>query len=146
MKMIVFVLLNLCFSCSTKSTNQIKDNNILMNDLWQKKATAEDVKKVFGDNFKQVDSGIIYTFPSSKFPERGFFFDSSDKLRGQFIFMNKAALENFKKAITCDWKESEEKKTIAHYTKMIKKGSCSSLSISYEADPSLNAFEVRWKK
>lgn len=146
MRTILIVILTLCFSCSTKPTNEVKDKYILMNDLWQKKASIDEIKKSFGNNSKSVDSGIIYTFPNSKFPEIGFFFDSSSKLRGQFAFMDEASLEYFKKAMKCEWKESEEKRPIAHYTRTIKKGSCSDLSITYETYPSLNAFEVRWKK
>lgn len=146
MRTMYFIVLIFCISCSSKSTNQSKDKYILMNDLWQKKATDEEVKKSFGDNSKKVDSGVIYTFPNSNFPEIGFFFDSSTKLREQFAFMDEASLERFKKVIKCDWKETEEQREIAHYTRTIKKGSCSDLSISYETYPSLNAFEVRWKK
>lgn len=146
MRTVLFFILILCFSCSTKSTNEMKDKFVLMNDLWQKKVTAEDVKKMFGENFKEVDSGIIYTFPNSKFPEQGFFFDSSQKLRGQFAFMDEASLVRFKKALGCDWKESEEKRTVAHFERTIKKGLCPKLSMSYETYPGLNAYEFRWKK
>lgn len=146
MRTIFIILLLFCFSCTTGSTYHTEDKYVLMNDLWQNKATDKDVKRTFGHNFKDVESGIIYTFPNSKFPELGFFFDSSSKLRGQFAFMDQASLERFKKAIKCDWKETEEKKSIAHYTRTIKKGSCLNPSISYETYPDLNAFEVRWKK
>jgi hypothetical protein len=146
MRAIFIILLSLCFSCSTKSTDHAEDKYVLMNDLWQNRATAEDVKKTFGHHFKDVESGIIYTFPNSKFPERGFFFDSSNKLRGQFAFMDQASLERLKKTIKCEWKEIEEKRSIAHYTRIFKKGSCSNPSISYETYPDLNAYEVRWKR
>jgi hypothetical protein len=145
MRTILFMFFAFCFSCSTKSTDQLRDKYTLMNDLWQKKATAEDVKKTFGDNFKEVASGIIYTFPNSKFPELGFFFDSSNKLRGQFAFMDEASLGRFKKTLKCNWQETQEERTIAHYIRTIKKGLCTDLSISYETYLSLNAYEVRWK-
>ena len=146
MRTMYFIVLIFCLSCSSKSTTLSKDKFVLMNDLWQKKATYEEVKKNFGDNSKKVDSGVIYTFPNSNFPEIGFFFDSSTKLHEQFAFMDETSLESFKKLIKCVWKETEEKREIAHYTRTIKKGTCSDPSISYETYPSLNAFEVRWKK
>ena len=47
-------------------------------------------------------------FPNSKFPEIGLFFDSSDKLLEQFVFMDKSSLESFKSALKCKWNETEE--------------------------------------
>ena len=146
MRIVFLTILTLCFSCSTKPTDQVKDKYALMNDLWKDKANAEDIKRAFGDGFKEVESGIIYTFPNSKFPELGFFFDSTNKLRGQFAFMDEAALESFKKTMNCNWRETEEKRQIAHYIRTINKGTCSSLSISYETYVGLNAYEVRWKR
>ena len=145
MRIVFLTILTLCFSCSTKPTDQVKDKYALMNDLWKDKANAEDIKRAFGDGFKEVESGIIYTFPNSKFPELGFFFDSSNKLRGQFAFMDEASLGRFKKTLKCNWQETQEERTIAHYLRTIKKGLCTDLSISYETYLSLNAYEVRWK-
>jgi hypothetical protein len=106
----------------------------------------EDVKKVFGNKSHSVESGIIYTYPNSKFPEMAFFFDSSNKLREQFVFLQEAELQKFKSTINCKLKETVETRDIAHYQRTIKKGSCSELNITYETYPDLNAFELRWKK
>ena len=78
-------------------------------------ASLDDVKKAFGMSFIDVDFGITYSFPNSKSPEMAFFFDSSNKLREQFAFLDETPLKKFKKAIHCDWKESEDVKDIAHY-------------------------------
>jgi hypothetical protein len=146
MRTLIFLLLALCVSCTTNTKEQVTSTYLEMKNLWKKNATTEDVKKTFGNNFKEVDSGIIYTFANSKFPEFGFFFDTSNKLRSQFAYMGEASLESFKKELKCDWKETQENKSIAHYTKIVKKGSCTDRSISYEMNSGLNAFEVRWKK
>lgn len=146
MKTVLITILALCFSCSTKQIAEKKDKYILMDDLWREEATIDEIKKTFGDHFKEVESGIIYTFPNSNFPETGFFFDSSSKLRGQFVFMDEASLARFKKAMKCNWKETEETKLVTHYTRTYTKGSCTDLSISYETYPEMNAFEVRWKR
>ncbi len=74
------------------------------------------------------------------------FFDSSDRLIEQFVFMPQQALQQFKSAIDCKWQEAAEKKDIAHYERIIKKGICPALSISYETYLDLNAYEVRWKR
>lgn len=76
----------------------------------------------------------------------GFFFDSSNKLRGQFAFLDESSLQHFKKAVHCEWKETEEVKDVDHYQRTIKKGSCPNLSISYETYLGLNTYEVRWKR
>ena len=109
------------------------------------KANSAEVKKTFGDKFSIVESGIAYNYPNTKFPEMAFFFDSSNKLREQFVFLQEAALQEFKKAMNCKWKETEEVKAMAHYQRTIKKGSCPELGISYETYLDLNAYELRWK-
>ena len=117
-----------------------------MNDLWRMKATPDEIKKIFGGSYIVVDEGITYSYPNSKFPEMGFFFDSSNKLREQFVFLPEDKLQEFKKETDCKWKETEEVKNVAHYQRTIKKGSCSTLSITYETYLGLNAYEMRWKR
>jgi hypothetical protein len=62
------------------------------------------------------------------------------------VFLQETALQEFKKAMNCKWKETEEVKAIAHYHRTIKKGSCPELGISYETYFDLNAYELRWKR
>lgn len=117
-----------------------------MNDLWKMNGGIEDVKKVFGNKSRPVESGIMYTNPNSKFPEMAFFFDSSNKLREQFVFLQKAKLQEFKKEINCNWQETVETRDIAHYQRTIKKGSCPELNITYATYLDLNGFELRCKR
>ncbi len=147
MKIIFLIVLTLSTSCSvTPRAEGKKVKFIQMHELWKIKASVDDVKKTFGTNFKNVDSGLTYSFPNSKYPEMGFFFDSTKKLHEQFAFLDEGSLQSFKKAVHCEWKETEEVKDIAHYQRIIKKGSCPNLSISYETYLDLNAYEVRWKR
>lgn len=146
MKMILITFLVSFSSCSVTSKVEGKTKFIQMHELWKMKASLNDVKKTFGTNFKDVDSGLTYSFPNSKFPEMGFFFDNSHNLREQFAFLDEGALQILKKELHCEWKETEEVKDIAHYQRTIKKGSCPNLSISYETYLDLNAYEVRWKR
>lgn len=146
MKMILILFVVSLYSCSVTSKAEGKNKFIQMHELWKMKASPDDIKKTFGMSFKDVDSGITYSFPNSKFPEMGFFFDGSNNLREQFAFLDEASLQDFKKTIHCEWKETEEVKDIAHYQRTIKKGTCPNLSISYETYLGLNAYEVRWKR
>ncbi len=146
MKIFYMVILITITSCSSNDVVGSKSKYVQMNDLWEMKANISDVKKVFGNDFHVVDSGITYSYPNSKFPQMAFFVDSSNKLREQFIFLQEAALQEFKKAMKCKWKETEEIRDIAHYQRIIKKGFCPKLNISYETYLDLNAYEVRWKR
>ncbi len=146
MKMSFMLLLLVISSCSSSDTLQSKSKYIQMNELWIMKASSNDVKRVFGNKFTVVESGITYNYPNSKYPEMVFFFDESNKLREQFVFLQEAALQKFKKTFNCGWKETEEVRDIAHYQRVIKKGSCPELNISYETYLDLNAYELRWKK
>jgi hypothetical protein len=146
MKIVLMLILFAASSCSSSDSVGAKNKYIQMNDLWKMKANSDDVKKVFGNTFKVVESGIAYNYPNSNFPEIAFFFDNSNKLREQFVFLQEVALQEFKKAMDCKWKETEEVKKISHYYRIIKKGSCSALNISYETYLDLNSYEVRWKR
>ncbi|MBL7664297.1 MAG: hypothetical protein JNM93_04140 [Bacteriovoracaceae bacterium] len=146
MKMIFSIFLFSLASCANTSAFEKEDKFIKMHQLWMANASLFDVKKAFGESFKNVENGISYNFSDSRFPEMAFFFDKSNKLKEQFAFLNEASLLNFKKAVKCDWKETEETKEMAHYSRTIKKGSCPNLSISYETYLNLNAYEVRWKR
>lgn len=143
---ILFIALFSIISCSSNDIAMKESKYIHMNDLWKMNAGIEDVKKVFGNKSHSVESGIMYTFPNSKFPEMAFFFDNSNKLREQFVFLQEAALQEFKKEINCNWKETVETRDIAHYQRTIKKGCCPELNITYETYLDLNAFELRWKR
>lgn len=145
MKMILMLILFSLSSCSSSDTVKPKNKYIQMNNLWKMKANSADVKKTFGDKFNIVKSGITYNYPNTKFPEMAFFFDKSNKLSEQFVFFNEAALQEFKKEMNCKWKETEEVKAMAHYQRIIKKGSCPKLGMSYETYLNLNAYELRWK-
>jgi hypothetical protein len=146
MKIALMLILLALSSCSSSDTIEQKNKYIQMNDLWKKKASSADVQNVFGDKLNSVDSGITYNYPNTNFPEMAFFFDSSNRLREQFVFLQEAALQEFKKAMNCKWIETEVVKDIAHYQRTIKKGSCPALSITYETYLGLNAYEVRWKR
>lgn len=145
MKIFIVALFSI-FSCSSNDIVINESKYIQMNDLWKMNGGIEDVKKVFGNKSRPVESGIMYTYPNSNFPEMAFFFDSSNKLREQFIFLQEAELQKFKSTINCKWKETQEIKDISHYQRTIKKGSCSELNITYETYLDLNAFELRWKR
>ena len=145
MKKLNLLLFFFISACSSGPASK-KNKYLLLNELWQKHSAMSEVVQILGKGYVKVDSGLVYRYPNSKRPEIGLFFDSSGKLTEQFVFMDEKALIQFKSSIDCRWKETEEKKDIAHYQRTIKKGSCPSLSISYETYLDLNAYEVRWKR
>jgi hypothetical protein len=145
MKKLILPLLVFFSACSSIAENK-KNQYLVLNELWEKQSTRSEVVKILGNGFKEVDSGIVYTYPNSNRPRIGLFFDSSNKLREQFVFLQEAALQEFKKAMKCKWKETEEVRDIVHYQRTIKKGSCSELNINYETYLDLNAYELRWKR
>lgn len=145
MKKLILPLLLFISACSTSA--EVKKNKyLLLNELWQKHSTRSEVIRTLGDGFIEVDSGIVYRYPNSNRPEIGLFFDSSNRLDEQFVFMGEQSLTQFKSSLECKWKETEEVIDVAHYQRTIRKGSCPDLSISYETYLGLNAYEVRWKR
>ncbi len=145
MKKLIVPLL-LFISACTSSAEPKKNKYLVLNELWKNRSTSNEVIKMLGNDYVKNDSGILYLYPNSKRPEIGLFFDSSDRLIEQFVFMGEQALQQFKSDIDCKWQETEEKKDIGHYQRIIKKGTCTALSIGYETYLDLNAYEVRWKK
>jgi hypothetical protein len=100
-----------------------------MNEIWKLKVIADEIKKIYGENFMAVETGIIYNYPNSKWPKMGLFFDYDKRLHEQFIFLSEVELQAFKNEINCAWVESDEIKIIAHYYRTIQKGICSEFSI-----------------
>ena len=145
MKKLTLFLIFLISACTSSAENK-KSKYIVLNDLWEKRSTRNDVIKALGDDYVKTDSGVLYLYPNSKRPEIGLFFDSSNRLTEQFVFIPEQALQQLKSAINCKWQETAEEKDIAHYRRIIKRGTCTSLSISYETYLDLNAYEVRWKR
>ncbi len=144
MKLTLFILFFIT-SC-TSSTENKKSKYLVLNELWEKHSTRSEVIKTLGNDYVETDSGILFLYPNSKRPEIGLFFSSSEKLTEMFAFMNEQALNNLKSTIDCHWQESEEKKDIAHYQRIIKKGICNAHHIRYETYLDLNGYEVRWKR
>ena len=138
MKKLILPLLLSISACTTSDENK-KSKYLVLNELWEKQSTKSEVIKFLGDDYIETDSSILYRYPNSKRPEIGLFFDSSGKLTEQFVFMPEQALRKFKSAIDCKWQETEEKKDVAHYQRIIKKGTCPALSISFETYIDLNA-------
>src|SRR5690606_21925425 len=128
------------------SAENKKHKSLTLNELWEKHSTRSEVINSLGTGFKEVDSGIVYTYSNSDRPEIGLFFDASGKLVEQFAFLDETSLQHFKKSVNCKWKETKEVKIVAHYQRTIKKASCPALSITYETYLGLNAYEVRWKR
>lgn len=145
MKKLIVPLLLFISACT--SSAEIKNNKyLILNELWEKRSTKSEVIKMLGNDYVKTDSGILYRYPNSQRPEIGLFFDSSDRLIEQFVFLDEQALQQFKSDIDCKWQEIEEKKDIAHYQRIIKKGTCPTLSIGYETYLDLNAYELRWNR
>jgi hypothetical protein len=145
MNKLILILLLLISSCSSSLESKRYKFQILK-ELWEKRSTKSEVIKSLGAEFTEVESGIVYKYPNSDRPEIGLFFDSSNRLVEQFLFLDDGYLEHFKSSVNCNWKEVEEVKSVAHYQRTIKKGSCPGLSITYETYLGLNAYEVRWKR
>lgn len=145
MKKLIVPLLLIISACTSNADNK-KNKYLVLNELWKKRSTRSEVVKMLGNDYVKTDSGILYRYPNSKRPEIGLFFDSSNRLIEQFVFMDEQRLQLFKSAIDCKWQETEEKKDIAHYQRIIKKGTCPALFIHYETYLDLNAYEVRWKR
>lgn len=145
MKKLVLSLLLVISACTSSVENQ-KNKYLVLNELWTNHSTKSEVIKMLGNGYIETDSGILYRYPNADRPEIGLFFDSSSRLEEQFVFMGEQELKQFKSAINCKWQETEEKKDVAHYQRIIKKGLCPTLNIKYETYLNLNGYEVRWKK
>ena len=75
MKKLILSLLFFISACSSIAENK-KSKLLTLNELWEKHSTKSEVLNSLGNGFKEVDSGIVYTYPNSDRPEIGLFFSS----------------------------------------------------------------------
>jgi hypothetical protein len=132
-------------ACTSRIEHPTK-KYVLMDVLWKENALKEKVIESLGRQYKDANEGIIYERPSSNSIESGHFFNKTQKLTEQFIFLDEASFLDFKKVIPCSWNESEEMKAVGHTVYTVKKGSCVIKNISYEFKPGNTNYEIRWKK
>ena len=140
-------LLALAFlmACSSKPDSPLK-KYVLLDSLWKKDATKEEVIQLLGSEYKEAHGGVIYTFQDSKSIESGHFFDNSQKLIEQFIILDEESLADLKVVTSCSWNESKKNESIGHTVYSVSRGKCTDKNISYEFKPGSNNYEVRWKR
>ena len=140
MRLVPLLLLLTACAASKRSP----DRYAVINRLWHERATKDQVIKELGPSFEKKHSGIIYWF-AWKSIESGHFFDSSGRLKVQFLFVPKEKFNELKKTISCLWDEKSEMKSIGHTVQSIESGKCVSENISYEYRPSMLLYEFRWE-
>ena len=145
MKFIFFLLISL-LSCTSSTNHSIEKKYMIMNTLWSRNVLKSELTKNFGDDYKEIEDGIIYNIGNSQLVESGHFFNSSQQLVEQFIIVNDLSLIDLKQSVLCDWVEREDKKSIGHTIHTFESGTCVEKNISYEYRPDLRLYEVRWKK
>src|SRR5688500_2792166 len=107
MKSLLFILICL-ISCTSNTNPSFKKKYLKMNSLWSENASKAEVMKTLGRKFDEVKGGIFYKFQDDQIVESGHFFDNSQKLVEQFIFVDQVSLKDLKQNISCEWKEKEE--------------------------------------
>jgi hypothetical protein len=140
------ILLSLIImACSSREQHSVKKYE-LMDTLWAKNSSRDEVLEFLGGQYKAVPEGIIYERPNTKSVESGHFFSEAQKLVEQFIILDEASFMDFKKLIPCSWDESEKMESLGHTVYSVKRGACAEKNITYEFQPGNNRYEVRWKK
>lgn len=137
--------LSFLMACTSKQDAPLK-KYVLMDSLWKKDATKEEVIQLLGSEYNEAHGGVIYTFPDSKSIESGHFFDKSQALVEQFIFLDEKSLADLKIVTSCSWNESEKNESVGHTVYSVRRGKCTEKNISYEFKPGSNHYEVRWKR
>ena len=141
-----FWLLLFVVCCTSNNSSSTKDRYEVMNDLWQMKADKSAVISALGANYHTVSGGITYSFPTFEYPKSGHFFNQSNRLIVQFIFLDGKEFEMFKDKVKCPWEVVKKKDFSGHAIKTMEYGTCKSLNISYKYPSNLNTYEIRWEK
>ena len=138
------LILTLLMACSSQTIYSTK-KHIMMGSLWEKNATKAEVIGSFGNKYKEVQDGIIYSIHGLESIQSGHFFES-DILVEQYIFLDEKSLEELKAQIPCAWSENNKQKAMGHTVYSVQSGECSKHQLSYKFLPGNNFYEVRWKK
>jgi hypothetical protein len=131
-------------ACSSQRVDSAK-KHVMMGFLWQKNATKAEVIGSFGNNYKEVQDGIIYSIPGLESIQSGHFFEA-DKLVEQYIFLDEKSLEELKSQTPCNWSENNKLVAMGHTVYKVQRGECSRQGLTYKFLPGNNYYEIRWMK
>ncbi len=140
-------MLGLVFTACSSPTSpkKIEDDLIVMDRLWNIKASKDEVLKQFGKGYSDVEEGVEYRLSEMNKYEKAFFFDNNESLIEQFAVVTLEELEQFKKSVHCTWNERKARLRQVDVVLDIKSGNCKEKQISYSFDPVGHLYEIRWK-
>lgn len=133
-------------SCKSNHSSLGNGRYEKLNNLWQTKASRSEVIFALGADYQEVQNGITYSFPEFNYPQSGHFFNKSNQLIIQFIFLGEKEFEKFKTEVRCHWDVVRKKDSSGHAIKTVEYGACKSLNITYAYPSNLNTYEIRWEK
>lgn len=145
MRFFIFLLLACLISCTSFSSAGLTRYD-KMNNLWKNQSSRSEVIDILGSSYKEVENGIVYNYPHFNYPRSGHFFNQKNQLIEQFVFLEEAEFEQFKKNNICDWIVDKKIDTTGHAVKTIENGRCDNLQINYIYPSRINGYELRWKK
>ena len=145
MKIILIISAFLLVACTSKEIKQLPVYEVI-NDVWLKSSTIEDLKNKLGDPDLLTGKVAEYMFPNSKVPKMHFQFNSEGKLETALFFLDENELQKLKKFIGCEWIEKTEKKQTADFIDKAYEGQCKSKPIRFSYFSSLNSYQVWWDK
>lgn len=144
MKFLLVIVLLVIFPCTSANRPDGKVNEFVqMNETWKVRPSQEEVIKSFGSNFEKIQEGISYNYEKTTFTKMAFFFDKDKKLVDQFVIVDEAGLNVFKKDILCEWTEKKTQIREAHVVQTVESGECPEQHVKYffEQDLGLYRFD-----
>lgn len=145
MKSILFPVVLLLTACTSKEVKRTSDYEVI-NEVWEKNGSIEDLKNKFGSPDLISDKVAEYMFPNSRVPKMHFQFNSKGKLQSALLFLDQTKIQEFKKFIGCEWIENTGKKQTADFIDKTNEGQCKSKPIRFSYFSSLNSYQVWWNK
>lgn len=142
----VLLLFLMTFVSCSSSFKKTSKPYVLMNSLWKKSASKEEVVETLGSEYKNIEGGIRYYYPEIPDSVKSAHFFESDKLVEQFIFLDETSLSDFLVQIPCSWEKNAKRKNHGHTFYIVKEGRCVKDNITYQYLPGNGHYEVRWKK
>jgi hypothetical protein len=144
MKIIIYVFILSSFhSCSS---SEIKNQPYyeVINEVWNKQGTIEDLEKQLGKPDILNTEKAEYLFPGSKIPQMHFGLKKNGRLESVLLFLEEGKIEKFKSYLNCHWLESKGQKQISDAIYLTHEGYCKDAQIRFNYFSSLHSYEIWW--
>ena len=144
MKIMICVFILLSFQSCSSSEIKNRPYYEVINEVWKKQGTIEDLEKQLGKPDVLSSEKAEYLFPGSKIPQIHFGLKKDGRLESVLLFLEEGKIDKFKTYLNCQWLETKGQKQISDAIYLTHEGYCKDAQIRFNYFSSLHSYEIWW--